>query len=146
MPTPVLIHLSLLALMVLLCIAAAVVARRRAGNWLSLHRILGLAGACSGLSGVGVMVGEKIEHGYPHFSSPHAIIGLTVAVMLIVVPLLGFLGTRGLVKLRAVHRVLARILIAVGMTALATGVLRYLQIYGWSSEPAAPEPPASAGP
>ena len=128
MPIPVLIHLSLLALMVLFCVAAAVIARRRAVQWLPRHRLLGLLGAISGVIGMAVMIAEKIEHGYPHFHSPHSLIGLAVGLLLIGVPLLGFLGTRGYNPLRKPHRLSARLLIFLGLTALVTGIYRYLQI------------------
>ncbi|MEI6166131.1 MAG: hypothetical protein WCS52_02965 [bacterium] len=128
MPIPVFVHLALLALMVVFCILAAVTAWKRSGNWLSRHRWFGAIGACSGLIGIAVMVSEKIEHGYPHFASPHAILGLTIGILLVVVPLLGFFGSRGYNTLRGPHRILARILILLGLLGLASGVLRYLQI------------------
>lgn len=128
MPIPTLVHLSLMALMVLLCISAAVIARKRAGRWLPRHRLLGLLGAGSGLSGITVMVSGKIAHGYPHLKSPHALLGLSVGILLTLVPLLGFLGSRGFGKMRMPHRLLARILVVLGPVALFTGVLRYLQI------------------
>lgn len=130
MPVSILMHGVLLGLMVLLCGSAAVVAWRRAGNWLRLHRWLGFAGAGSGWIGVGIMVFEKIEHGYPHLKSPHAVGGLVVGVLLVVVPVLGFLATRGVGGLRMPHRVLARILVVLGPIVLASGVVRYLQISG----------------
>jgi hypothetical protein len=128
MPIPTIVHLSLLALMVLLCICAAVTARRRSEHWLPRHRLLGISGACTGLVGIAVMVSEKIEHGYPHFTSPHAIVGLSVGILLATVPLLGFLRSRGVTKLGMPHRILARILLILGPVALLTGVLRYLQL------------------
>ena len=143
MSIPMLVHLSLMGLMVLLCICAAVVARKRAGNWLPRHRLVGILGACLGLIGLAVMVFEKIEHGYAHFKSPHAMGGLLVGILLVLVPLLGFLGTKGLNKLRMPHRILARILVVIAPIVLITGIFRYLQISEPSSvSDAAPVPPA----
>lgn len=128
MPISILVHLVLLALMVVFCILAGLTAWKRSANWLPRHRWLGALGAGSGLIGIGVMVSEKIEHGYPHFASLHAILGLAIGILLVVVPLLGFLGSRGINTLRGPHRILARILILLGLLGLVTGVLRYLEI------------------
>ncbi len=145
MPIPVLVHLSLLAFMLVLGTTAALVARKRSGDWLCRHRCLGTFGASFGLIGIAVMVSEKIEHGYPHFHSPHSIIGLCAGISLLVVPLLGFLGSRGRNNLRRPHRILARTLLILAVLALCSGVLRYLQLYRPAEiTPAvAPNPPSS---
>jgi hypothetical protein len=143
MPIPMLVHLSLMALMVLLCIVAAVIAMKKSANWLSLHRLTGILGACLGLVGIAVMVAEKLEHGYPHFKSPHALLGLGAGILLVLVPILGFLGSKGANMLRMPHRILARILIVLGLAALITGALRYLQISKPKVALPSPVPPVS---
>lgn len=145
MPIPTLIHLAMMALMVLFCIAAAVVAWNRTGVWIPKHRLLGLLGACSGLIAASVMVYEKVERGYPHFKSPHAIVGLCVVILLICVPLLGFLSTKGFNLLRMPHRVLARILVILGLVGLLTGLLRYLQLTKPHPAPAPAAPATGSG-
>lgn len=134
-------HFSLLALMVLLCLAAAVVANRKRGEWLCRHRLLGSMGAISGLIGIAIMVSEKIEHGWPHFHSPHALIGLAVGILLVVVPVLGLLASRGANSLRPLHRFLARALLVVALAAVVAGILRHLQLEAMA-KPAATQPPA----
>lgn len=124
MPVSTMVHLSLMALMVVLCIAAAVTARKRAARWLPRHRLLALLGAASGLIGAAVMVHEKIEHGYPHFKSPHAMLGLAVSILLVLVPLLGFLASRGVTMSRTPHRVLARVLVVLAPVTWLSGVFR----------------------
>lgn len=140
MPIPVVVHLSLLGSMVVLCTTAAIIARKRSGNWLPRHRLIAALGVCLGLAGVSVMVFEKIEHGYAHFASPHAIGGLLVGILLVVVPLLGFLGSRGVNKLRLPHRILARTLVVLAPVVAVAGVLRYLELSEPAPAPAAPAP------
>ena len=141
MSIPTLIHVCLMALMVLLCSAAAFVAWRRGAHWFPRHRLLGLSGAGSGLAGLTVMIVQKIQHGYPHFASPHAIIGLSAGILLVIVPALGYFGARGQSQLKLPHRYLARLLILLSLTALLIGVIRYFQL----SKPApAATPPAAS--
>lgn len=136
MPISVMLHIGFLALMVVLCVLAALTAMRRPEGWLCRHRLLGVLGACSGLIGVAIMIGEKVEHGYPHFQSIHARIGLLGAILLICVPALGLAASRGVNALRSPHRVLGRVLILTGVAALATGTFRYLEIAKPTVEPA----------
>ncbi|MEI6972453.1 MAG: hypothetical protein WCL44_13170 [bacterium] len=143
MPVPILIHLVLLVLMVLFCVAAAVVGWRRAGRWLPLHKLLGLLGACVGLAGIAVMVALKIVADHPHLKSTHAVVGLVAGILLVAVPLLGLLATRGFGMLRMPNRILARILIVLGLVALVTGVLRYAELTKPATPPAGSRQPAA---
>ena len=145
MPIPVLVHLSLLTLMLVFGVTAAIIARKRSGDWLCRHRCFGVFGAAFGLIGITVMVAEKIEHGYPHFHSLHSLIGLSVGICLLLVPLLGFLGSHGRNNLRKPHRILARTLLILAVLALCSGVFRYLQLYKPTASTASvnPTPPSA---
>lgn len=143
MPIPTLVHLLLTGLMVVCCVAAAVVAGRKAERWLSRHKLFALLGACSGLAGAVVMAAEKLEHGYPHFKSPHAILGLTVCILLVVVPAFGLLASRGAKALRVPHRLLARFLVVLAPLTFLSGLFRYLQLTKPASAPVLPVPPTS---
>ena len=125
-----LVHIILMALMCVLVIAAAGVARKRADNWFPRHRRLALLAAGAGLTGISTMIIFKAVSGYPHFKSFHAVAGGVILFVLILTPLFGMLVARGKETVRGPHKVLGRVLAVLSVLAALTGVGRFLQITG----------------
>lgn len=130
MPVPLIVHFVLMALMCVLVVAAAAVARKRADGWFPRHRRLALLGAVSGAAGITVMSVMKLAAGYPHFQSVHAIAGGVTLLFLVLTPLFGWMTAGGKEGMRGPHKVLGRVLAVVSVLVVLTGIGRFLQISG----------------
>ena len=124
------IHMSLLVLMCILVVSALIVAKKRGEGWFPKHRILAILGVTSGIIGFGFMFYNKISHGWPHFSTLHAIGGGIALLFLLDTPVLGLLVTRGKDSLRPVHRILGRITALLALLVLVTGAFKLLEHLG----------------
>jgi len=100
----------------LILLAGMICARYMKGRrwWLKAHKTLGIAGAASTLSGI--MVAVYMVSASAGLNPPaglHAYIGITVSIMVIFTPFMGFIQLKKRdMRLRAIHRWAGRITIA----------------------------------
>jgi hypothetical protein len=121
-------HIVFMSIALILVITAAVIAKRRKPMWLKLHKRCAFSGALSSVIGAVCMVVLKIAHGYSHFQSPHAVVGLVTLCLLIITPVLGASIVKGPKPLRALHKVMGRITSVAIILTVCSGVFRFLQI------------------
>lgn len=118
------LHVAFMCLAAVLVISAVVKARKKTGNWFPMHRILALLGSLSGLVAFGCIAYLKFSHHYPHFKSPHAIVGGIGVLLLLVAPIFGMLTASGKETFRPLHRIFGRVAALFVTVALAMGALR----------------------
>ena len=129
MPIEFILHILLMLLAAVLMITAIITAHNKtAPSWFKIHRILAMLGVVSAFTGGAIMFFHKMELGYPHFRSPHALIGLLGIILLIITPVIGNIMIAGHPYLRPVHRVLGRITAGVVLLAVLAGALSLLKI------------------
>ena len=124
------LHMSFMALMCIFVLLAAMTAKKRAENWLPRHRVFAIIGVLFGLTGIFFMFYAKAEHGWHHFSSPHAIGGGIAAILLLCTPTLGYLSLKGKDSLKPVHKLFGRITTGLALLVLLTGVVKLLEHLG----------------
>jgi len=122
----VLFHLSFMTLASAFVVTATVVARRKKKSWLKFHRLLAVSGVTLALAAAVAMIVFKTVKHYPHFASPHALLGLFAVVLFIAVPAGGILSAQGFSNLRVYHRWGGRAAAVLAITAAASGILRFL--------------------
>jgi len=129
MPIEIILHVLLMLLAAVLIVTAIITAHnKKTPSWFKNHRILAILGVISALIGGTIMFFHKMELGYPHFKSPHALLGVLGILLLIITPALGAFMLAGRPKLRPVHRVLGRITAGVVLIAASAGALSLLRI------------------
>jgi uncharacterized membrane protein YozB (DUF420 family) len=129
MPIEFILHILLMLLAAILIITAIITAhKKKTPSWFKIHRALAVLGVVSAFTGGAIMFFHKMALGYPHFKSPHALIGLLGILLLITTPVIGNIMIAGHPNLRPVHRVLGRITAGVVLLAVLAGALSLLKI------------------
>ena len=111
-----------------LIVLAAIIARRKKPLWLKPHKKAAMAGVLSALLAFVIIFIFKVSLQFPHFQSPHSIIGIITLVLLIVTPVTGFMMPKGPKSFRPAHKVLGRITSIVILLTALSGVMRWVQI------------------
>jgi len=112
---------------ILFIIIASLVARKKKGDWFNLHRVLAGIGVLFGGVAFIIMVRAKLTMGYPHFKSPHAILGLLGMILLFCTPLAGMLTASGKEHFRSIHKLMGKATSGFMLLAATLGFLRFLK-------------------
>lgn len=121
------VHIGLMVLAFVLLFIAVVKAFRKKGAWVKGHRLLAGLSVISALSAFVAMFAFKFTIGFPHFSSPHGIMGGAILLLLILMPIAGTLMTKGFQSLRKPHRITGRIILLLVVLALTSGLFSLMQ-------------------
>jgi hypothetical protein len=122
------IHAVLMGLATLQLLVSMLIARRRSrdNSWLPKHKTLGVTSPLLLLAGAGVAYTMVASSGSGHLSVPHAWLGLTTVVLVLILPLLGFsifrFPNRG-GTLRALHAWIGRFALLLLLTGCVSGIL-----------------------
>ncbi|MBL8025041.1 MAG: hypothetical protein JNL74_01445 [Fibrobacteres bacterium] len=121
------LHISLMVLAFILLFIAVVKAFRKKGAWVKSHRLMAGLSVISALLAFVAMFTFKANVGFPHFSSPHGIMGAVILFLLILMPIAGTLMTKGFQSLRKPHKITGRIILVLVVLALTSGLFSLMQ-------------------
>jgi hypothetical protein len=121
-------HIGFMANSGICILTAVIIARGRKKNWLKRHKVFAVSGVLSAIIGFAIIEIFKFSMQFSHFQSPHAIAGLIAGVLLLVMPVTGFLIAKGPKAMRPFHKILGRTTAVLVLATAIFGIARLLQL------------------
>jgi hypothetical protein len=93
--------------------------------WLKAHRLLGVSGASLTIIGFFVIVFHLLLSGRPFFALLHGYVGIVIALLAVIMPVLGFIQLkirRIAGKVRPVHRFSGRVMLVMMFVNIILGM------------------------